>query len=155
MSHSMRTLVLPLSCIGVLACTSPAVRPPADPTAIQAAAILFLVHANTDQAPCVQVAVGPNEMTSGRVTKQLQDPPGQLVNELKRQGVAVRPFSSCSLAERRKVTYAIGWPRATARGVQINADRLCGFRCGEGSLLHVKDVGTEWRATEAETTWIT
>jgi hypothetical protein len=68
-------------------------------------------------------------------------------------GVAIRAFSTCSAAEREKVTYAIGWPRRTSRGFEVNADRLCGTRCGEGNRILVKDLGTAWRAVEAETTW--
>ncbi len=68
-------------------------------------------------------------------------------------GVTVRAFSTCSIADRDTLTYAIGWPRSTTKGFELNADRLCGAHCGEGNLVVVKDVGTAWRAVEVETTW--
>ena len=116
----------------------------------------FIARANGDRAPCVRVADGPNELTRGRVTEELQDPPRDFESDLKTQGIAgvrVRAFSTCSAAERDKLTYAIGWPRSTPRGFQVNADRLCGVRCGEGNLVLIKNVGASWRAVEAETTW--
>ncbi len=139
--------------LGAVACTKPKAGPAPNPTAIQAAAIAFLARANGDQDACVHIASGPADLTGGRVTGQLQDPPAQLLAQLRGQGVSVRAFSSCSSAERDKVTYAIGWPRSSPRGFQLNADRLCGTRCGEGSVVIVKDFGDIWRATEAETLW--
>ena len=70
-----------------------------------------------------------------------------------REEFVMHAFSTCSAAGRDEVTYAIGWPRPTPRGFEVNADRLCGARCGEGSLILVKDIGKTWRAVEAETTW--
>jgi hypothetical protein len=153
MAKPPRTLSTALTCFGALACGK-AVELPSDPLVIQAAAVAFLVRANSDATACVQVASGPNELAGNRVAGQLQDAPTRLIVQLKGRGVAVRAFSACSLEERKKVTYAIGWPRRTERDIQINADRLCGSRCGEGSLLVVKQVGTEWRATEGATTWM-
>ena len=69
------------------------------------------------------------------------------------QGIRVRAFSACSVDDRYKLAYAIGWPRSSRTGFEVNADRLCGARCGEGTRVLVKSVGTEWRATQAETTW--
>ena len=152
--RSTGTLMTALTCLGALACARSTARLPSDPSIIQAAATAFLAHANADRTACVQVASGPNELSGGRVAAQLQDAPTQLIIQLKGQGVAIRAFSACSLEEREKVTYAIGWPRGTERGILVNADRLCGAGCGEGSLLLVKEVGTEWRAIEAETTWL-
>jgi hypothetical protein len=51
--------------------------------------VAFLARANADQAPCVHVAVGPNELMAGRVATQLQDPPPELVIQLKGQGMVV------------------------------------------------------------------
>jgi hypothetical protein len=148
-----RRLGLLLLLLGTIACKKSAAPVVGGAAAVQAAAVAFLARANADQAPCVHTAVGPDELSQGRVAKRLDDPPLQLVTILKEQGVTVRPFSTCSLADREKVTYAVGWPRSSARGCEVNADRLCGARCGEGSLVLVKPVGMGWRATEAETTW--
>ena len=148
-----RTVIAALTCFGALACGK-SVQLPSDPLVIQAAAVAFLVRANSDATACVQVASGPNDLAGNRVAGHLNDAPTQLIVQLKARGVAVRAFSACSLEEREKVTYAIGWPRRTDRGIQVNADRLCGSGCGEGSLLVVKQIGTEWRATEGETTWM-
>ena len=150
---STRRLGLLLLLPGTFACRKSAVPVASSATAVQAAAVVFLARANADQAPCVHTAAGPDELTQGRVARRLEDPPLQLVTILKEQGVTVRPFSTCSLADREKVTYAVGWPRSGSRGFEVNADRLCGARCGEGSLVLVKPDGTGWRATEAETTW--
>lgn len=151
---STGTLIPFVTCLGALSCAGSAAQLPSDPLAVQAAAIAFLAHANADSAACVQVASGPNELAGGRVAAQLKDVPPQLVTQLRSQGVTLRAFSACSPEEREKVAYAIGWPRATERGIMVHADRLCGSSCGEGSLLLLRKVGTEWRATEAETTWV-
>jgi hypothetical protein len=150
----LSTFMAVLTWLGGSACARSTARLPSDPSVIQAAAIAFLAHANADPTACVQVASGPNELAGGRVVAQLQDAPPQLIIQLQGQGVAVRAFSACSLDERERVTYAIGWPRETERGILVHADRRCGSSCGEGSLLLVKEVGTKWRATEAETTWL-
>jgi hypothetical protein len=142
--------------LGTLGCGKSTVPAAPRPTTIQAAAVGFIARANGDRAPCVRVADGPNELTRGRVTEELQDPPRDFESDLKTQGIAgvtVRAFSTCSAAERDKLTYAIGWPRPTPGGFQVNADRLCGVRCGEGNLVLIKNVGASWRAVEAETTW--
>lgn len=151
---STGTVMTAVTCLGALACARSTARLPSDPTVVQAAAIAFLARANGDLTACVRVASGPNDLAGGRVAAQLRDAPKQLVTRLKGRGVSVRAFSECSSQEREKVAYAIGWPRETERGILINVDRLCGSSCGEGALLLVKEVGTEWRATEAETTWI-
>ena len=142
--------------VGSLACTRSTAPVAPGSASIQAAAIAFLARANGDRAACILVARGPSELTEGRVTGQLHDPAADLEIDLATQGmkgVTVRAFSTCSAADRDKVTYAIGWPRSTARGFEVNADRLCGARCGEGNLVLVKRVGSVWRAVEAETTW--
>lgn len=156
MRVSGRSVGLLVTLLGTLACSRPKDPTAPKPASIQAAAIAFLARANGDRAPCVRVAGGPNELTQGRVTGQLLDPPPDLVMDLSSQGltgVTVRAFSACTAADRDHVTYAIGWPRSTAKGFEVNADRLCGVRCGEGNLVVVKQLGTVWRAVEVETTW--
>ena len=113
----------------------------------------FLARANGDTGACVQVAGAPDELTRGRVTDQLRDPAPDFIGGLERQGITVRAFSACSVDDRYKLTYAIGWPRSSRTGFEVNADRLCGARCGEGTRVLVKSVATDWRATQAETTW--
>jgi hypothetical protein len=121
-----------LMLLGTLACTRSADRVEASPTALQAAAVAFLARANGDEGPCVHIASGPDELTRGRVTAPLQDPPSEFARRLKKQGLTVRAFSACSLRDRDTLTYAIGWPRSTHTGFELHADRLCGVRCGEG-----------------------
>jgi hypothetical protein len=147
-------LALLLIVLVTLTCTKSTAPVAASASAAQAAAVAFLARANGDRAPCVRTAAGPGDLVRGGVAAQLEDPSSELVTLLKNQGLAVRPFSTCSSTDREKLTYAVGWPRPISGGLEVNADRLCGSRCGEGSLVRVKPVGTSWRATEAETTWI-
>ena len=67
---------------------------------------------------------------------------------------AALAFSACSPSDRGHLTYRVGWPRASAEGFEVDTDRECGIKCGEGNRIRIKASGDSWRAVEAETRWL-
>ena len=144
------------------ACARPTATGPDRKTMVecQAAAAEFLMRElRGAKAACLRFAAGPGEMVEGMVGGSLADPPQALVEQVRARGTSsIRAFSSCSPTEREAgdgaVVLTLGWPTVVSDGVEVPADRLCGWGCDRGFRVHVSKTDQGWVAIGAYATWV-
>src|SRR6266568_124170 len=87
----------------------------------------------------------------GMLSRGLGDPRTSLIEDLHGKGSPVFAYSTCSgdQKEGSPVTLVVGWPRPVSDGVEVRADRLCGWECARGFRVHVKNTDAGWRAIGA------
>jgi hypothetical protein len=129
---------------------------PAQALQAQRAAAAFLLREIQawQRSVCIRVASVPGELDAGLVTHGLVDPPTDWIDAL--DTTNVRPYSKCSGEEKegQAVTLALGWPARTQDGVEVPADRLCGWGCDRGFRVHVQVDAGAWRAHGARYSWV-